>query len=97
MYLLGYGPEVLWFDFRQGTISVFKASRQALGADKPLRWIPGALTYAMKRPGREADYSRLVLRMCGVLPPLLRVPQLRAPGTSLLNIVLRVCPGFIFE
>jgi hypothetical protein len=39
------------------------ASRTALGPTQPpVQWLPGALSLGVKRPGREANYSRLVPR-----------------------------------
>jgi hypothetical protein len=51
---------VLGFDSRQGLrIFLFTtASRTTLGPTQPpIQWIPGALSLAVKRPGREADHS----------------------------------------
>jgi hypothetical protein len=34
------------------------SSRPVLGPTKPpIQWVPGALSLALKRPGREADHS----------------------------------------
>jgi hypothetical protein len=36
----------------------FTASRQALGhTQSPTRWIPGAVSSGIKRPGHEAEHS----------------------------------------
>jgi len=41
-----------------GIILVTTASRPALGPTlPPIHWVPGALSPAVKRPGREADHS----------------------------------------
>jgi hypothetical protein len=52
---------VLGFDSRQG-LGIFlftTASRPALGLTQPpIKWVPGTLSLAVKRPGREADHSR---------------------------------------
>jgi hypothetical protein len=48
------------FKSRQG-LQIFlftTASRPALGPTQPpIRWVPGALSLGIKRPGREADHS----------------------------------------
>jgi hypothetical protein len=51
---------VLGFDSRRGLgIVLFTtASRTALGPTQPpIQWVPGSLSLAVKRPGREADHS----------------------------------------
>jgi hypothetical protein len=52
---------VLGFDSREGGLGIFlftTASRTALGPTQPpIRWVPGALSLGVKRPGREADHS----------------------------------------
>jgi hypothetical protein len=51
------------FDSRQGQeIFLFStASRPALGPTQPpTQWVAGALSLGVKRPGREADHSRMV-------------------------------------
>jgi hypothetical protein len=57
---LGYGLDDRGFDSRQG-LGIFHfttASRTALGPTKPpIQWVRGALSVAVKRPGREADHS----------------------------------------
>jgi hypothetical protein len=53
---------VLGSDFRRRLgIFLFTAeSRTALGSTQPpIQWVPGALSLWVKRPGREADHSRL--------------------------------------
>jgi hypothetical protein len=51
---------VLGFDSRQG-LGIFlitTASRTALGPTQPpIKWVPGALSLGVKRPGRESDNS----------------------------------------
>jgi hypothetical protein len=51
---------VLGFDSRQG-LGIFlftTASRTVLGhTQPPIQWVQGALSLAVKRPGREADHS----------------------------------------
>jgi hypothetical protein len=51
---------VLRFDSRRGlgTILFTTASITALGpTQSPIKWVPGALSLGVKRPGREADHS----------------------------------------
>jgi hypothetical protein len=51
---------VLGFDSRRGLGNFLftTASRAALGPTQPpIRWVPGALSLGVKRPGREADHS----------------------------------------
>jgi hypothetical protein len=39
-------------------IFLFDAVSRALGpAQPPIKWVPGALSLGVKRPGREADHS----------------------------------------
>jgi hypothetical protein len=41
-----------------GNFSLPPRPRTALGPNQPpIQWIPGALSLAVKRPGREADHS----------------------------------------
>jgi hypothetical protein len=59
---LGYGLDdrVPGFDSRRG-LGIFlftTASRTALGPTQPpIKWVAGALSLGVKRPGREANYS----------------------------------------
>jgi hypothetical protein len=56
----GWMIGVLGFDSRRGLrISLFTtASGTALGPTQPpLKWVPGALSLGVKRPGLEADHS----------------------------------------
>jgi hypothetical protein len=64
------------FDSRRGPgIFLFStASRPALGPTQPpIKWVPGALSSGIKRPGREADHLPPLLmprsRMRGAIPP----------------------------
>jgi hypothetical protein len=51
---------VLGFDSSRG-LGIFlftTASRTALGPTQPsIKWVPGALSLGIKRPGRETDHS----------------------------------------
>jgi hypothetical protein len=57
---MGWTIGVLGFDSRRG-LGIFlftTVSRTALGPTQlPIRWVPGALSLGVKRPGREADHS----------------------------------------
>jgi hypothetical protein len=50
------------------------SSRQALGSTQPpIQWVPGALSPAVKRPGRQADHSppaSAEIKKSGSIPPL---------------------------
>jgi hypothetical protein len=53
------------FDSRDGreALLLSTASRPALGPDQPpIRWLTGALSLGVKRPGRKADFN-LVVRL----------------------------------
>jgi hypothetical protein len=56
----GWTIGVLGFDSRLG-LGIFlftTASRTALEpTQRPIQWVPGALSLGVKRPGREADHS----------------------------------------
>jgi hypothetical protein len=56
----GWTVGVLGFDSRRG-VGIFlftTVSRMALGATQPsIQWVPGALSFGVKWPGREADHS----------------------------------------
>jgi hypothetical protein len=57
---MGWAIGVLVFDSRRG-LGIFlftTASRTTLGPTQPpIQWVPGALSLAAERPGREADHS----------------------------------------
>jgi hypothetical protein len=57
-------------------IFVTTAFRPALGPTQlPIQWVPGALSFWVKWPGREADHttpSSAAVRMRGAIPPLPR-------------------------
>jgi hypothetical protein len=57
---MGWTIGILGFDSRRG-LGIFlftTASRMALELTQPhIQWVPGALSLAVKRPGREADHS----------------------------------------
>jgi hypothetical protein len=57
---INYGLDDRGFDSRQG-LRVFlftNAFRPALGpTQRPIQWVPGALSLGVKLPGREADHS----------------------------------------
>jgi hypothetical protein len=56
----GWMIGVLGFDCRRGlgTFLLTTVSRTALGSTHPpIRWVPGALSLGVKRPGHEADHS----------------------------------------
>jgi hypothetical protein len=45
------------FDSRQG-LEIFLFTTAALGhTQPPIQWVPGALSFGINRPGREADHS----------------------------------------
>jgi len=59
---LGYGLDDrgsrVRFSAGAGIFLFTTASRTALGpTDPPIEWVPGALSPAVKGPGREADHS----------------------------------------
>jgi hypothetical protein len=57
---MGWTIGVLWFDSRRelGIFLFTTASRTALGStQRPIQWVPGALSLGVKRPVREADHS----------------------------------------
>jgi hypothetical protein len=71
----GYGLDDRGFGSRQGLgIFITTVSRPILGPTQPpVQWVPGALSFGVKRPVREADDSlHLVprLRMRGAVSPL---------------------------
>jgi hypothetical protein len=57
---LGYGLDDRWFESRQ-VLRIFlfiTVSRPALGpTQRPIQWVPGALSLGVKRPEHEADNS----------------------------------------
>jgi hypothetical protein len=59
-FATGWTIGVLVFDSRQG-LGIFlftTASRPTLGSTQPsIQSVPGAVSLAVKRPGREADHS----------------------------------------
>jgi hypothetical protein len=76
---LGYGMDDRGSRLRfpgGGGLGVFlftAASRTVLGPTQPpIQWVSGALSFGVKRPGREADHSHLVPRsiMRGAILPL---------------------------
>jgi hypothetical protein len=59
-FQLGLGLDDWGFGSRQGLgiILFTTASKPALGSTQPpIQWVPGALSLAVQRPGREADHS----------------------------------------
>jgi hypothetical protein len=59
-WAMGWTIGVLGFDFRRGfEIFLFTtAFKTVLGPTQPpIKWVPGALSLGVKRPGREADHS----------------------------------------
>jgi hypothetical protein len=59
-YSVGYGLDDRWFESRQdlGIFLFTTASRPASGPTQPpIQWVPGALSFGVKRPGCEANHS----------------------------------------
>lgn len=60
-------------------VSFPEPSRPAMGPIQPyLKKVPAVLTRGVKRPGRDADHSSLLvirLRMSGTTPSLLHLPS----------------------
>jgi len=59
MIALGYGLNDWGFKSRQwlGIFLLTTTSRLALGPTQPpIPWVPGALSFGVKRPGREANH-----------------------------------------
>jgi hypothetical protein len=57
---MGWTFGVLWFDSRRelGIFLFTTMSKMALEPTQPpIKWVPGALSLEVKRPGREADHS----------------------------------------
>jgi hypothetical protein len=73
---VGYGMYDTGFESQQGQEFFFftTASRPNLEpTQSPIQWVPGALSLAIKRRGREADPSppsSARSRMCGAISPL---------------------------
>jgi hypothetical protein len=60
--VMGYGLDDrgsrIRFLAEAGNFPFTTASRPALGPTQPpIRWVPGALSLGVKRPGREVDHS----------------------------------------